>query len=351
MGASFGCANALEFPEGPSRVQWQVPVLKERSGGVSTPTAGREFATGECVEKAYCLGIKESEEIGFLEQYCYPAPDAASESKLLIPLGWGLLYARSSTDANLVAEYSWEPPPPPPLPEEANEITFPTKPSKPSEPCHWLTFRAIRPIRCGDALLVKPPSAGSVGSATIPIFDAAAEALHEDRFALENFFDDPCNHAYHLSLETPPTIDLFDPAGSAIVIGGSPIHGLGVFAARDIQEGEMIEVTPTLPVYGSDFEGNIMADYSFESGYSKGDDIECFHMGFGAIYNDSDSPNVSHYRFHDSPYVEAWIADKFIAQGEEICHDYSKAYFDTRDYERKTSGTKWYRKKLKCYLI
>merc|ERR1712118_338139 len=117
-------------------------------------------------------------------------------------------------------------------------------------------------------------------------------------------------------------------------INASPIHGCGVFAARDIQEREIIEIVPTLPVLGEEFEDTVLRDYLYEGAFKKAEDIDGFQLGFGIIYNDSYDANVSHYWFADTPYLQAWVADRFIPQGEEICHDYSKGYFETRDCER-----------------
>jgi SET domain-containing protein len=102
-------------------------------------------------------------------------------------------------------------------------------------------------------------------------------------------------------------------------VGQSHRHGLGIFAARDIRRGKVIERCPVLVVSASDcatIERTRLRGYLYEW-----DGDYALALGFGSLYNHSDEANAAY---------EAWIDDELlviraartIRAGEEITIDY-----------------------------
>jgi len=314
------CRPSLDFSscqDGVSRATWSFP---ERGTSSSEILAGRNYAVGEVVERAYCL-VLESQELkgSYMEPYLYPLPDGTGRK--LFPLGWGLLYGRCPPEAaNIVVEFGREGSG---LPQEVQDRAID------ADARHWLLFRVRLPIREGEPLLVSSPS-------KLPhIFSAAVEHFGDECFTVEEWglslrkegamFADV--EQTELLEDTPPeVIELLEESEAPVSVSMSPIHGLGCFAARDIMKGEVVELAPSLPLEAVGIEAGILNSYSFD--HAPG--IEMLQLGNAAIYNHSDSPNLSHIKFRHTPFLEAWIADRDIAEGEEMFHDYGSDYFSTR---------------------
>jgi len=268
----------------------------------SVPRAGRNFVVGECVEAAYALVLEPGDlATSYLAPYLYPLSDGTNRQ--LYPWGWGLLYGRSASlrDANLTAEISWE---------EADD-------SSGSKPRCWIQFRVRRPIEVGEHLTVASKQN------LPPIYAAAAKVfgnLEHDLNVLS------CYDTIYITGPSQEAIELLEERSHLVSVEASPIHGLGCFASRNIEAGEVIEVAPCLPLE-VDLPGSLIDDYTFE--YDE--KVQTTMLGYGSIYNHSDRDNVSHYKYHDNPYLEVWIADRFIEEGEELFHDYGAEYFTTRD--------------------
>ena len=105
-------------------------------------------------------------------------------------------------------------------------------------------------------------------------------------------------------------------------------HGRGVFAARDIPEGETIEVCPTLELAEDDVAGRLL-DYVFDSGYDE--HAVVMPLGYGMLYNHSAEANTE-YVEHDEDAI-AYVAKRDIAAGEELTIDYGRDWWDTRGQE------------------
>lgn len=310
---------------------WTVPPWRGSDFGsraLITPTARRHFAAGEVVERAYCLELHAEDLAGsFLDAFCPVVQASDGQRCRLFPFGWGLLYAPCTSGANLLAEHCFEAAPPPPPSSE--EDRSPTSDDVPS-PRHWLVFRAARAVLAGEPLRVAQLGPGQLVEQGRDIMAAAAATLDEQGFSIVSGAD-----VDELDEESPAEIGMHEDGDSPVVVGASQMHGVGVFAARDIEKGELLEAAPTLPVRSSDVGDTALGHYTFQSDFSD-DGLDLLHLGFGCIYNHSPTPNVTHYKFEDQhPYVEAYIANEFIPAGREICHDYGPDYFSGRGMEMK----------------
>jgi len=117
----------------------------------------------------------------------------------------------------------------------------------------------------------------------------------------------------------------------------SPGKGLGVFARRDIAEGEVIEYCHAIVL---DWKKKYIGDaqirrYAWWSGCScedcrKHGDRALIALGYGAIYNSADKEEeanaANHIHTNDSLLV--FTAKRPIKAGEEILVWYGQAYLD-----------------------
>jgi uncharacterized protein len=102
-------------------------------------------------------------------------------------------------------------------------------------------------------------------------------------------------------------------------------HGRGVFATRDIAEGETVEVCPTLELPEDDVGGRLL-DYVFDSGYDPHAVI--LPLGYGMLYNHSGAANTEYVEADDGDI--AYVAKRDIAVGEELTINYGGEWWDTR---------------------
>lgn len=119
----------------------------------------------------------------------------------------------------------------------------------------------------------------------------------------------------------------------------SPIHGYGVFAKEVIEEGEFIEETKLLRM---GWRGNYPTDQTVKD-YAWGNKgctcVECrrhgafqyLAMGFGGIYNHSDTPNTKQKQNFTTEIMTV-IARRRIEKDEEIFVTYGDKYFLVRDF-------------------
>lgn len=100
--------------------------------------------------------------------------------------------------------------------------------------------------------------------------------------------------------------------------------GRGVFAARAIREGEMVEVCPVIDLVPGDLE-NInetnLVTYLFYHGKELG--AAFIALGFGSIYNHSYQPNAEYEIFEALKKME-FRALKNINKDEEILVNYKR---------------------------
>jgi len=308
-------------------------------------TAGRHFAAGEVLEQSYCLELDAGELAGsYLGRYCYnaswPRSDGVDGTRArYLPLQWGIVLLSSGAgrepgvEFNLVVEPLFEPPPPAPLLEG---VALPKDVAAPAEPRGWLRFTASRPIAEGEVLRAAPPP-GWEGAGAGCVFEAAGQAL-----GLENvWYDSDCDDDTDDSEEDKELPDHSDrkpaprrlrlPEEPLVLACASPLHGIGTFASRDIDSGEIIEYAPNLPLRDSDVTG-ILQDYVYQSGF-KGSDLKInfLQFGCGMLHNHAGSSNTVFYRpFADNPFLQEWYAEEFIPYGSEVFSTYGDDYWDTR---------------------
>jgi SET domain-containing protein len=110
---------------------------------------------------------------------------------------------------------------------------------------------------------------------------------------------------------------------SAIFFAPSDVHGKGVFAARDIEVGEIIEICPVLLFPKSQLEyvrQTVLDDYYFDWG----DDGQwyAFALGYGSLYNHSYEANAEYGMDFDAHTIDVYSV-RPIAAGEEITINYN----------------------------
>ena len=101
------------------------------------------------------------------------------------------------------------------------------------------------------------------------------------------------------------------------------MHGKGVFAARDFEVDEVIEVCPTLLFPKAQLEAmrqTILDDYYFDWG----DDGEWFAvcLGYGALYNHSYTPNAEYGMDFEAETIDFYCI-RPISAGAEILINYN----------------------------
>lgn len=196
--------------------------------------AGRDFEPSEPVERSFCVPLGSGDVQGVLQRLCFHRPGQPPDADLwLLPLGWGLLLGRAhGAEANLRVEYEFSPP--------CGQARPPAWSGGGVAAVHWLVFRAARRITAGEPMRVQVqapalPSAfaaarAASGVAGIPV----AQPSEEEEIA-------------GLVLRDAPA-ELGRPHKPVATLGASPVHGVGVFAARDICAGETVELVPMLPL-------------------------------------------------------------------------------------------------------
>ena len=114
-----------------------------------------------------------------------------------------------------------------------------------------------------------------------------------------------------------------------IVVGESPVHGLGVFAAIDLSAGETLERCAYIVIDDDDLhEENRLNDYLFTSPDVKTDYL-CV-LGYGMIYNHGAPPNAEWQIADGDNRLVEFTALADIKAGDEILHDYGSDYWDSR---------------------
>jgi len=110
--------------------------------------------------------------------------------------------------------------------------------------------------------------------------------------------------------------------------------GLGVFASKDFDMGDVVETLPVIKIPISEFKlmkDTVLKLYFFE--YDK--NYNCICLGYGSLYNHSYTPNARYlYDFKNETVIIKAI--KHIKSGEEIFINYN--YYPNS----KTELRKWF---------
>ena len=153
-----------------------------------------------------------------------------------------------------------------------------------------------------------------------------------------------------LKEETPPVVnkpDVILGPSSKIQVRKSSIHGYGVFATEDIQEGEHIEECRLLRLgWRTKYTGDpVIKDYVWTNMSCKCKDCQVhgphqyLALGNGSIYNHHDNHNtevVLNYR-NEVMHIKA---KRFIPKDSEIFVNYGKNYWKVRQKKETTNETK-----------
>jgi len=107
--------------------------------------------------------------------------------------------------------------------------------------------------------------------------------------------------------------------------------GLGVFARRDIKDGEVIEVAPILILNQRAMGVETLNDYLFV--YDENEETFALPLCYGALYNHSDEPNAKWSIDYDNQQMR-FIAKTNILTGQEITVSYGENYWATRGKEK-----------------
>jgi SET domain-containing protein len=124
---------------------------------------------------------------------------------------------------------------------------------------------------------------------------------------------------------------MFDKNPPKVFVHPSPIHGLGVFAAQDILQGEIIEKCPLLRL-DIDEKNELFADFRFWWTENEKRLFYVMAMGYGSFYNHSNEPN-SFFFSNKETFTVDFVSTKNIKKGEEIFVDYGgEEYWSSRKY-------------------
>lgn len=110
-----------------------------------------------------------------------------------------------------------------------------------------------------------------------------------------------------------------------IQVRSSPLGGRGVFAAKSIREGALLEECPVL-ITDADYDE--LGDYVFKWGDGQGHRF-ALPLGYGACYNHSDDPNADWQMDERRMLMIVW-AVRDIAADQEILISYGPKWFPTR---------------------
>jgi SET domain-containing protein len=105
------------------------------------------------------------------------------------------------------------------------------------------------------------------------------------------------------------------------------VKGFGVFALENINIGDIVEICYCIPTYN--LIVNPLVDYLFEA-QTNDKNTGILPLGYGSIYNHSDSPNIK-WRISESNnnFIEFYALNE-IKSGEELCHLYGYRYWNSR---------------------
>jgi hypothetical protein len=116
-----------------------------------------------------------------------------------------------------------------------------------------------------------------------------------------------------------------------VIVKNSTIRFRGVFSSVDIEEGELIERCPLLPL---GFRSRYHSDPQIWQYFYTGKYCDCkeckshgfgFYvaLGYGSIYNHSKDPNAHMVFNYSNLYVDI-ISNKYISKNEEILVNFEK---------------------------
>jgi hypothetical protein len=149
-----------------------------------------------------------------------------------------------------------------------------------------------------------------------------------------------------ISLSSNSKDENYKPFSVEVITGNSPkvevrlstVHGYGVFAKENLEEGELIEQCRLLKLGNRAIYNNdpVLKDYVWAGEQKSSESKEhgaCQYiaLGFGSIYNHSDQPNTIQ-KLNFRTEVMKVKAARIILKDEEIFVSYGKKYFMIRNF-------------------
>lgn len=107
---------------------------------------------------------------------------------------------------------------------------------------------------------------------------------------------------------------------SAIIIKNTEKYGRGIFAIRNINQGEFIEEAPVIVISKTEWKQmreSILSNYIFRWGEHK-----ALALGFGSLFNHSYTPNATYHTNIENESID-FYAREDIQAGEEITVNYN----------------------------
>ncbi len=100
--------------------------------------------------------------------------------------------------------------------------------------------------------------------------------------------------------------------------------GRGMFALRDFKKGEVLEISPVVPVAAADIpdSGGAPDGYLLDWDDETEGEEHCMPLGYVMMYNHSAEPNI-HIESDLGEYTMTVTAMRDIKKGEELCWNYS----------------------------
>ncbi len=93
----------------------------------------------------------------------------------------------------------------------------------------------------------------------------------------------------------------------------------GVFAARDITKGEILERSPVIPIPAEEWglvSQTVLRFYAYAWGDTHSD--AAIALGWGSLFRSTPGEPSAHYENHLEDWVIEFFAARDIARGEEI---------------------------------
>lgn len=290
--------------------------------------AGSAIAAGETVERCYSLPVKPSQFDGWtIQPWLYDCGNGGN-APLLFPLGWGLLYNEVPASGGKEQNLAWDC-------EESFDSAGKLR--------LFIVFRAIHQVAASEELCVaRKRGRRGVLRDMLGTILKVLKAWHGIKLCAKP--DCPAEALIRESAIRYPSV--YD-----VQVRSSPLHGSGVFACRPFKKGELVEVTPSLLILNREFEFDglctILNDYW--AAVEDHDELSQIDLGFGAIYNHSDEPNLERKMARTfrscrcQKFSTGFFAIRDIDEGEELCHCYGKGYWAVRlaPGERIGSNLSW----------
>lgn len=290
-------------------------VWRKASDGRLGVFTGSVIAAGEVVERCYSLPVKPSQFDGWTIQPWLYDRGLGGDEPLLLPLGWGLLYnevpGNGGQEQNLIWQY-----------EESLDGMGQLR--------RYIVLRAVRHIVESEELCVLR-KCGRRGVLR-DMLGTILKVLHSwHGIKLQCMPDFPASAIIREGI-------LLYPSARDIEVRCSPLHGNGVFANRAFQKGELVEVAPSLHILNREFEldGLCTTLNDYWAAVEGHDELSQLDLGFGAIYNHSDGPNLERKKLKTLHCPRAqrlgtgFFATRAIERGEELCHSYGQGYWEVR---------------------